>query len=75
MAEEIVAGITASPTHAFGKPVIAGTRVPAALILGLLADGRPDAEICADYDLTSEQIRATLRYAVWLADQQSLRAS
>lgn len=75
MATEIVSGITADPDRAFGKPVIAGTRIPAALVLGLLAAGRPEAEILAEYDLSSEQIRAVLRYAAWLADQQSLRAS
>lgn len=72
---EIVPGITADPARAFGKPVTAGTRVPAATVLGLLAAGRSEAEILAEYDLTSEQIRAVLRYAAWLASQQSLRAS
>ena len=72
---EIVPGITADPARAFGKPVIAGTRVPAATVLGLLAAGRPEAEILAEYDLTTEQIRAVFRYAAWLASQQSLRAS
>jgi uncharacterized protein (DUF433 family) len=67
--------VTADPTLAFGKPVIAGTRVPAALILGLLAAGRPEDEIAAEYDLTPDQIKATLRYAAWLADQQNLRAT
>lgn len=70
---EIVPGIVADPTRAFGKPVIAGTRVPAATVLGLLAAGRPEGEILAEYDLTTEQIRAALRYAAWLASQQSLR--
>ena len=72
---EIVPGITADPTRAFGKPVIAGTRVPAAAVLGLLAAGRSEAEILAEYDLTTEQLRAVFRYAAWLASQQSLRAS
>lgn len=72
---EIVPGIVADPARAFGKPVIAGTRVSAALVLGLLAAGRPESEILTEYDLTAEQIRAVLRYAAWLASQQSLRAS
>jgi uncharacterized protein (DUF433 family) len=75
MATEIVPGITADPTVAFGKPVIAGTRIAAALVLGLLAAGRPEAEVCAEYDLSHEQVQAALRYAAWLADQQNLRAS
>lgn len=72
---EIVPGITADPSRAFGKPVIAGTRVPAATVLGLLADGRPEAEIRSEYDLTGDQIRAVFRYAAWLASHQALRAS
>lgn len=73
---EIVPGITADPARAFGKPVIAGTRVPAAAVLELLAAGRPQVEILAEYDLTAEQLRAVFRYAAWLAaKQQSLRAS
>lgn len=74
-ATEIVPGITVDPARAFGKPVIAGTRVSAATVLGLLAAGRPEAEILAEYDLTTEQIRAVFRYAAWLASQQSVRAS
>ena len=72
---EIVPGITADPSRAFGKPVIAGTRVAAASVLDLLAAGRPEAEILTGYDLTTEQIRAVFRYAAWLASQQTLRAS
>lgn len=75
MAIDIVPGVTADPAVAFGKPVIAGTRVPAALGLGLLAAGRSGKEICAEYDLEPGQLQAALRYAAWLAEQQSLRAS
>jgi uncharacterized protein (DUF433 family) len=71
---EIVPGITSDPARAFGKPVIAGTRITAAQVLGLLAAGRPEAEIQTEYDLTADQIRAALGYAAWLADQQKLRA-
>lgn len=72
---EIVPGITADPSRVFGKPVIAGTRVAAAVVLDLLAAGRSEAEICGEYDLTAEQIRAVFRYAAWLASHQTLRAS
>lgn len=75
MVSEIVPGITADPGVAFGKPVIAGMRLPAATILGLLAAGRPESEICVEYDLTADQIRAVLRYAAWLAAEHTLRAS
>lgn len=75
MRTEIVSGITADPDVAFGKPVIAGTRVPAVVIIGQLAAGIPEAELCAEYELTPDQLRAALRYAAWLAEQDSVRAS
>lgn len=74
MAIEIVPGITADSAVAFGKPVIAGTRVVVAQVLGQLAGGASEAEICAEYDLTHDQIRAALRYAAWLADQEVVRS-
>ena len=66
MVNEIVPGITADPDVAFGKPVIAGTRVPAVVVIGQLAAGLSEAELCAEYDLTPDQLRAALRYAAWL---------
>jgi uncharacterized protein (DUF433 family) len=75
MAIEIVPGVTADPQIAFGKPVIAGTRVPVVLVLGQLAGGVTVAELCKEYDLTPEQVRAAVRYAAWLAEQETVRAS
>jgi len=74
MAIEIVPGVTADAQIAFGKPVIAGTRVPVALILGQLAGGLGVAELCAEYDLTPDQVRAAMRYGAWLAEQETVRA-
>jgi uncharacterized protein (DUF433 family) len=73
MVVEVAPGVTAAPEVAFGKPVIAGTRIPVAVILGQLAGGVPEAEVCAEYDLTPEQIRAALSYAAWLAGQEVIR--
>jgi uncharacterized protein (DUF433 family) len=75
MAIDIVPGVTADPQVAFGKPVIAGTRVPVALVLGQLGGGVPVAELCAEYDLTPEQVQAAVRYGAWLAEQETVRAS
>src|SRR5204862_3903404 len=69
MMVEIVPGITRDSDRAFDKPVIAGTRVTAAQVLASLASGRSEGEIRAEHRLTSEQIRAVLRYAAILADQ------
>jgi uncharacterized protein (DUF433 family) len=72
---EIVPGVTASSDVAFGKPVIAGTRVPVDVVLGHLGAGMSDDEIGREYDLTLDQIRAALRYAAWLAAQETIRVS
>ncbi len=75
MAVEIIPGVTADPHVAFGKPVIAGTRVPVALVLGQLGGGVAITELCAEYDLTPEQVQAAVRYGAWLAEQETVRAS
>lgn len=73
MQHELVPGVTADPDVAFGKPIIAGTRVPVALVLGQLAAGIGEEELLAEYDLTREQVQAALRYAAWLASQELVR--
>lgn len=73
MTTEIIPGVTADHEVAFGKPVLAGTRVPVALVLGQLAGGVPETEICAEYDVPPAQIQAALRYAAWLASQEVVR--
>jgi len=73
MTAEIVPGVTVDAAVAFGKPVIAGTRLPVAVVLGQLAEGISEEEIRAEYDLTPEQVHATLRYAAWLASQETVR--
>jgi uncharacterized protein (DUF433 family) len=55
--------------RAFGKQVITGTRVTAVQVLASSAVGRTEAQIRAEHRVTTEQIRAVLRYAVALADQ------
>lgn len=56
--------IVVDPKIMAGKPVIAGTRIPAALILEKLADGMEVHTILQDYPrLTKEDIQAVLHYA------------
>ena len=74
MGIEIVPGITADAEIAFGKPVIAGTRIPAAQVLSQLAGGLSADDIQAEYDLAPAQIQAALRYAAWLAEHEVVRA-
>ena len=67
MATGIVPGVSIDPEVALAKPVIAGTRVPVALVLGQLARGVDISDLCPKYALTPEQVRAAIRYAAWLA--------
>jgi len=47
-----------------GKPVVRGTRLSVAFLLGLMADGWPEAEILRNYPgLTREDVLACLAYA------------
>ncbi len=63
--------IVIDPAIQHGKPVIRGTRVPVARILGGLAGGMTPADVCQEYDITEDDLRAVLAYAATLieADQ------
>lgn len=58
----------------FGKPVIAGTRVPVDLILGKLAGGMTYEEVMAEYEITREDILAVLDYACHTLAGEQIRA-
>ncbi len=60
--------ITVDPQIHFGKPCIAGTRIPVQSVLELLGEGLSFAEITASYypELTEEDIRACIDYAIAL---------
>lgn len=47
----------------FGKPVIAGTRTPVAVVVGKIAGGMTIEEVMREYDLKKEEVYATLQYA------------
>lgn len=63
VAGEVYPGITVDPSIVHGKPVITGTRVPVVLVLGQLTAGETVESVCANYDLTPEQVRAAIGYA------------
>jgi uncharacterized protein (DUF433 family) len=61
--------IVSDPQILKGKPCIKGTRIPVALILGYLADGRAHDAIIREFpDLTKEHVAACLDYARDLAE-------
>lgn len=56
--------ITSNPEIRSGKPVISGTRITVADILGYLAAGMSEQELLADFpDLVHDDILATLAFA------------
>ena len=66
--------IVIDPAVCHGKPVIRGTRVPVAVILGSLASGMSFGEVEREYDLSAEDIRAALGFAGDLLNEESFHA-
>ncbi|MDO9347960.1 MAG: DUF433 domain-containing protein [Chloroflexota bacterium] len=58
--------IEVNPNIHFGKPCVAGTRIPVQNVLELVREGIPFEEIIQDYypDLQIEDIRACIQYAM-----------
>ncbi len=58
--------IQVSPQIHFGKPCVAGTRIPVQAVLELVRDGIPAEVIIRDYypDLETEDIKACVQYAI-----------
>jgi uncharacterized protein (DUF433 family) len=62
--------IVIDPKVCHGKPVIRGTRTPVSLIVGSLAGGMGFDEVASEYDLTVDEIRAALKFAGELVEQE-----
>jgi uncharacterized protein (DUF433 family) len=60
-------GIEINPSVCHGKPVIAGTRVPVAIVVGSLAGGMSFDKVRREYGVTESQTRAALKFAGELA--------
>jgi uncharacterized protein (DUF433 family) len=58
--------IAVNPQIHFGKPCVAGTRIPVQSVLELVREGTGFSEIIADYypDLEPDDIRACVQYAI-----------
>jgi len=54
------------PDVHFGKPCVAGTRIPVQNVLELVRDGVAFSDIVQDYypDLTIDDVRACVQYAI-----------
>jgi uncharacterized protein (DUF433 family) len=58
--------IAVNPQVHFGKPCVAGTRIPVQSVLELIREGIGFAEIIRDYypDLEPQDIQACIQYAI-----------
>ena len=55
-----------------GRPIVRGTRVPVAIVVGSLAAGMSFDDVAREYDLSDEDIRAALGYASARVEEESL---
>jgi uncharacterized protein (DUF433 family) len=62
--------ISIDPRICHGKPVIRGTRVPVARVIGYMAGGMSSEDVQKDFDLAPEDVRAALDYAAELLNQE-----
>lgn len=62
--------IIIDPNIQHGQPVIKGTRVPVARIIGGLAGGMTKEEIIQEYQVSEQDIRAALTYAGKLIEDE-----
>jgi uncharacterized protein (DUF433 family) len=69
--------ITVNPQIHFGKPCVAGTRIPVQDVLELLQEGLSFEEITREYyrDLTADDIRACIQYAREVIAAEDLHVS
>lgn len=61
--QNLLSRIAIDPEIQGGRPVIKGTRIPVARIVGALSAGADFEELKEDYGLHDEDIRAALAYA------------
>lgn len=67
--------IAVSPQIHFGKPCIAGTRIPVLSVLELVREGIPAIEIRRDYyaEISVDDIRACVQYAIDIIALEDIR--
>jgi uncharacterized protein (DUF433 family) len=70
---EIAPRITVDESVRFGRPVIAGTRVPVDVVIGQLAAGMNVAGVAAEYGISEEDVLAALAYAAHAIAEEEVR--
>jgi uncharacterized protein (DUF433 family) len=63
--------IVIDPQIQHGKPIIRGTRVPVARIVGGLAGGMTKEELIQEYGVSEEDVLAALSYAAELIESEA----
>ena len=72
--KEIAPRITVDEGVRFGRPAVAGTRVPVEVVVGKLAGGMTVDETAEDYGLKRDDVLAALAYAAHAVADEQLRA-
>jgi uncharacterized protein (DUF433 family) len=69
--------IQVSPEIHFGKPCVAGTRIPVQAVLELVRDGIHTETIIRDYypEIKPEDIKACVQYAIDIVGSEDLHVS
>ncbi len=69
--------ISVNPNVHFGKPCVAGTRIPVQNVLELIREGLSFQQIIQDYypDLQVEDIRACIQYAIEVVTVEDLHVT
>jgi uncharacterized protein (DUF433 family) len=69
--------IEVNPAVHFGKPCVAGTRIPVVDVLELVGQGLAFDQIIKDYypDLKADDIRACIRYAIEVLGAEDLHVA
>ncbi len=69
--------IALNPNIHFGRPCVAGTRIPVQSVLELVREGIAFEEITTDYypDLSIDDIRACIQHAIDVIAAEDIRIS
>ncbi|GAG27023.1 unnamed protein product, partial [marine sediment metagenome] len=62
--------ITTDPDHAFGRPCIAGTNIPAEEVYGRFVAGDSITTLLWDYGVSQRRIEAAIRH--WIKHKEEL---
>jgi uncharacterized protein (DUF433 family) len=63
--------IVRDPDVLGGKPIVKGTRISVEHVLGMLAEGMTEAQICHSYPrLTADDVRACVIFAAALVQRE-----